>query len=74
MTLETLLETSDLRLQTSNPVIVKIIEPKKDPTGLADVLMGALGLSGVLFLLAVLAAVVFGALLFWLRSRKPFDH
>jgi len=74
MTLETLLETSDLRLQASNPVIVKIIEPKKDPTGLADVLMGALGLSGVLFLLAVLAAVVFGALLFWLRSRKPFDH
>jgi len=63
-----------LRLQASNPVIVKIIEPKKDPTGLADVLMGALGLSGVLFLLAVLAAVVFGALLFWLRSRKPFDH
>jgi len=22
----------------------------------------------------VLAALVFGALLFWLRSRKPFDH
>jgi hypothetical protein len=60
--------------QPSQPIIVKIVEPKKDPTGLSDVLIGALGLSGVLFLLAVLAAVVFGALLFWLRSRKPFDH
>ena len=65
-----------LQAQPSSPVIVKIVEPKKDPTGLADVLIGALGLSGALFLLAVLAAAVFGALLFWLRSRKssPFDH
>jgi len=57
-----------------SPVIVKIVEPNKDPTGLSDVLIGALGLSGALFLLAVVAAVVFGAVLFWLRSRKPFDH
>ena len=58
-----------------SPIIVKIVEPKKDPTGgLADVLIGALGLSGALFLLAVIAAVAFGGLLFWLRSRKPFDH
>ena len=33
-------------LQTSsNPIIVKIVEPKKD--GLAEVLIGALGLTGV---------------------------
>ena len=63
-----------LQAQPSSPFMVKIIEPKKDPTGLSDVLIGALGLSGVLFLIAVLAAVVFGAMLFWLRSRRPFDH
>ena len=63
-----------LQAQPSSPVMVKIIEPNKDPTGLADVLIGALGLSGVLSLIAVLAAVVFGAVLFWLRSRRPFDH
>ena len=63
-----------LQAQPSSPVMVKIIEPNKDPTGLSDVLIGALGLSGVLFLIAVLAAVVFGAVLFWLRSRRPFDH
>ena len=49
------------------PVIVKIVEPKE--SGLADVLIGALGLTGVLTLGAVVAAVVFGAVLFWIRSR-----
>ena len=51
------------------PFIVRIIEPNKDVTGLRAVLLGSLGLSGVLILLAVLAAIVFGAVLFWLRSR-----
>jgi len=60
-------------LQTSsNPIIVKIVEPKKD--GLAEVLIGALGLTGVLVLGAVVAALVFGGVLFWMRSRKPYDH
>ena len=57
------------------PVIVKIVEPTpRDPTGLSDVLIGSLGLSGVLILVSVLLAVVFGAVMFWLRSRKPLDH
>ena len=59
----------------NSPIMVKIDEPKKDPTGgLADVLIGALGLSGVLFLIAVIAAMAFGSLLFWLRRGKPYDH
>ena len=49
------------------PIIVKIIEPKKDT--LADVLIGALGLTGVLVLLAIVAAIVFAAVLFWIRRR-----
>jgi hypothetical protein len=52
----------------SSPIIVKIIEPKKDT--LADVLIGSLGLTGVLVLCAVVAAVIFGAVLFWVRSRS----
>lgn len=40
-----------------------------DPTGLADVLLGALGLSGALIVLALILAVAFAALLFWRRSR-----
>jgi hypothetical protein len=63
-----------LQPQPSSPIIVKIVEPKGDPTGLADVLIGALGLTGLLVLAAVLAAGVFAAVLFWSRSRKPYDH
>jgi hypothetical protein len=50
------------------PVIVKIVEP--DPTGLAEIMIGALGLSGVLFLASVVAAIGFGAALYWFRSRQ----
>lgn len=53
-----------------NPVIVKIIEPPKDPTGLADVLVGVLGLSGVLGLAAISIGVVIGVIIFWVRSRR----
>jgi hypothetical protein len=51
-----------------DPVIVRIVEP--DPTGLGDVLIGALGLSGALFLASAVAAVAFGAALYWFRSRQ----
>jgi len=61
--------------QPSSPIMVQIDQSKKDEVGgLADVLIGALGLSGVLFLIAAVAALVFGSILFWLRRRKPFDH
>ena len=57
------------------PVIVKIIEPPKDPTdGLADVLLGSLGVAGVLTLFAVLFGVILAGVLFWMRSSRPFDH
>lgn len=51
----------------SNPVIVKIIPPKED--SLSDVLVGALGVTGVMVLIALVAAVVFAGVLFWVRSR-----
>ena len=54
----------------SPPIIVKLIEPRRDPTGLAEVLIGALGLSGALTLLAVLLGVVLGGLMYWVRSRQ----
>ena len=64
---------SDFRFQTSTqPIIARIIEPKK--ASLYDVLFGALGLTGVMVAGAVLAALVLAGLLFWRRSRQPFDH
>jgi len=55
-------------------VVVKIIQPPSDVEGLADVLLGALGLTGVLVLSAVLLALVFagGLYLFRLKFADPF--
>ena len=62
-------------VQQPPPIIVKLIEPPKDPTeGLADVLLGSLGIAGVLTLVAVLLGVVMAGVLFWIRSRNPLDH
>jgi hypothetical protein len=52
------------------PIIVKLIEAPHDPTGLADVLLGALGLSGVIALIAVVCGVAVAVLLFWFRRRS----
>jgi hypothetical protein len=52
------------------PIIVKLVEPEGDPTGLAAVLIGALGLTGVIVVMAVLLGLVTGAVLFWIRSRS----
>ena len=52
------------------PIVVKLYEPRTDPTGLAEVLLGVMRLTGVW----VLVAIVFGAALayglFWYRSRS----
>ena len=54
--------------------VVKIIQPPSDVEGLADVLIGSLGLIGVLVLGAVLLAVVFagGLYLYRLKFGDPF--
>jgi len=55
-------------VKLQDPIIVKIVEPS-ELSGLADVLLGAIGLTGVLTLLAIAAGVVVAGLLFWWRSR-----
>jgi hypothetical protein len=55
-------------LQPTSPIIVRIVEPKAE--SLYDVLFGALGLTGVLALASVVAALIFAAILSWVRSRS----
>jgi hypothetical protein len=59
-------------LQPSKPIIVKIIPPeqKSELSGLADVLIGSLGLTGVIAIAAVLLGAVMAAVMFWIRSRS----
>ena len=52
------------------PVIVKLVEPKRDPTGISDVIIGAIGLTGAILLLAVLLGAMIAVVMFWLRARR----
>ena len=57
--------------QPTKPMVVKIIDsPNSDLKGLSDVLLGSLGLTGIMLLGALLAALIFGSVLFWIRSRS----
>ncbi len=53
-----------------SPIIVRIVEPPHDPTGISDVLIQALGFTGFVALLAVVLGLGIGALVFWFRSRR----
>jgi len=55
------------------PIMVRIA-PKRDPTGIADVLLGALGLTGALVVGALVAGALVAGILFAIRSRRPLDH
>jgi hypothetical protein len=57
-------------IQQSNPVIVKIVEPPHDPTGISDVIIGAIGLTGFIVLLALVLGIAFAGILFWVRRRS----
>jgi hypothetical protein len=59
--------------QQGSPIIVKIVETPRDPTGLADVLIGALGLTGVLVVMALALGLLVGGILFFARSRRPLS-
>ena len=54
------------------PILVKIVEPESK--GLADVVISALGLSGVLLLIAIAFGLVLAGVLFLLRSRNPLSN
>jgi len=58
--------------QPGKPIIVKIIPPeeKSELSGLADVLLGSLGLTGVIVIAAVLMGALMAGVMFWVRSRE----
>jgi len=50
------------------PIVVKLIEPPEK--GLADVLVGSLGLTGVIVLVALALGLALAGVMFWTRSRS----
>jgi hypothetical protein len=60
-----------LQGQPGGPIIVKITEPpKSELSTLSQVLLGSLGLSGALALLAILLGLIAGGLMFWIKRRS----
>ena len=56
-----------------DPIVVRIA-PTQDPTGIARVLLTALGLTGALVVGALILGALFAGILFLIRSRRPLDH
>jgi hypothetical protein len=64
------LSVSYLTLQPADPIIVRIVDPPTDPAGLREILVGALGLTAVMVLLAAVAGLVLAGVIRWFRSRS----
>ena len=52
------------------PIIVHVIQPATESTTVADVLIGAFGLTGLLILLAILLGGVFGGILIGIKVLR----
>jgi uncharacterized protein YneF (UPF0154 family) len=53
-----------------NPIIVKVVQQPIESTTVADVLLGAIGLTGMLVLVAALLGGVFGAVLIGVKLLR----
>jgi len=71
MVLSTFATALTVLAQSDKPIIVSIPpdKPKSELSGLADVLIGSLGLTGIIVSDAVLMGAIMAALMFWVRSR-----
>ena len=63
----------EVLIQNPDPVIVKIVSPPKDESGLsqlAGVLIGSLGLTGAIVLIALLLGALMAGIMFLWRRRS----
>jgi hypothetical protein len=56
--------------QVTNPIVVRVIEPHVESTTIADVLIGALGLTGALVLVAALCGAILGGVLIGVKLLR----
>ena len=59
-----------MMLLQQTPIIVQVVQQPVESTSLADVLVGAIGLTGALILLAVLLGGAFGGLLIGVKLLR----
>jgi hypothetical protein len=66
-----------LALQPQDPIVVRVVEQPAKSTSLGDVIFGALGLTGVLLLAALLLGAALGGILIavkLLRARLNLER
>ena len=54
----------------SEPVMVRVIQPAVEETSVADVLIGSIGLTGVLILVAVVLGAILGGVLIGIKKLR----
>ena len=64
-----------MKMLQQNPIVVHVVQQPVESTSLADVLIGAIGLTGALVLLAVVLGGAFGGILIGLKllRRRRMD-
>ena len=61
-------------MQSDQPIVVRVIEEPVKSTGVGDVILGALGLTGVMLLAALLLGALLGGILITIkRLRAKYD-
>lgn len=54
----------------SQPVIVKVVEPAVESTSIADIIVGALGLTGAMLLAALVLGAALGGLMIGFKKLR----
>jgi hypothetical protein len=57
-------------VQSAQPIIVRVIDEPVKSTGVGDIILGALGITGVLLLAALLLGALLGGLLIWIKKVR----
>jgi hypothetical protein len=57
-------------IQASQPVIARVVEPAVESTTVADILIGALGLTGAMLFAAILLGALLGGLLIGIKKFR----
>ena len=60
----------EVTMLLQNPIMVRVVQQPVESTTLSDVLLGAIGLTGVLILLAVLLGGAFGGMLIGVKALR----
>jgi hypothetical protein len=57
-------------VQSGQPIVVRVLEEPVKSTGVADILVGALGLTGMMLLAALLLGAFLGAVLIGVKKLR----